>query len=353
MDLTPHRDELRRLSRTDSDPRVRHRADGLLLLAGGLSGGATARRLGCAPNSRRRWGNRYLAEGREGLADQARRGRPAKLPQAARDLLDTALAASPLDYDYPVTTWTVADLTDLLAQRGWIVHPVTVSRTLHALGYRSRRPRHDLTHDPSSGSRSCGICQACLTETAKKGARAGSGFRLVDVDACAIHTHPHLAKVWQRRGQRMIVPAAGQDQRRSMYGALDYASGAIVSRIAPQKNGEGFATFLAQIAKTWPTGDIVLVLDNVSYHRGQAMKDWWKQQDARITPFWLPVYCPNLNLIERVWRWLKQKVACHRVWNDVESLQATAETLLDGLTTRFHADDGPSLVLHKDFCNSA
>ena len=33
-------------------------------------------------------------------------------------LLETALAGSPLDYGYPVTTWTVADLTDLLAQRG-------------------------------------------------------------------------------------------------------------------------------------------------------------------------------------------------------------------------------------------
>ena len=49
-----------------------------------------------------------------------------------RALLETALAASPLDYGYPVTTWTVADLTDLLGQRGWTVSPATVSRTLRA-----------------------------------------------------------------------------------------------------------------------------------------------------------------------------------------------------------------------------
>ena len=40
----------------------------------------------------------------------------------------------------------MADLTDLLARRGWAVSRATVSRTLHALGYRYRRPRHDLTH---------------------------------------------------------------------------------------------------------------------------------------------------------------------------------------------------------------
>ncbi len=48
----------------------------------------------------------FLAEGRDGLADRGRRGCPPKLDAAARVLLETALAASPLDYDYPVTTWT-------------------------------------------------------------------------------------------------------------------------------------------------------------------------------------------------------------------------------------------------------
>ncbi len=34
-DLAPHRATSRRLTRTDPDPRVRHRADGLVLVAGG------------------------------------------------------------------------------------------------------------------------------------------------------------------------------------------------------------------------------------------------------------------------------------------------------------------------------
>jgi transposase len=73
-------------------------------------------------------------------------GRPSKLDAAAHDLLEAALARSPLDYDYPVTIWTVADLTDLLSRQGWSVSTATVYRTLEAMGYRYRRPRHDLTH---------------------------------------------------------------------------------------------------------------------------------------------------------------------------------------------------------------
>ena len=44
-------------------------------------------------------------------------------------MLERALAASPLDYGYPVTTWTVADLTDLL-------------RAARLAG----QPRHGLAH---------------------------------------------------------------------------------------------------------------------------------------------------------------------------------------------------------------
>lgn len=146
MDLSPHRDTLRTLTRTDPDPRVRHRADGLLLIAGGMPLTEAAHVFGCARNSLHRWGERFLAEGRDGLADRGRRGRPPKLDVAARDLLEAALATSPLDYDYPVTTWTVADLNDLLGRHGWPVSTATVYRTLAALGYRYRRPRHDLTH---------------------------------------------------------------------------------------------------------------------------------------------------------------------------------------------------------------
>jgi transposase len=146
MDLAPHTATLHQLTRTDSDPRVRHRADGLLLVARGQSITQAAQTFGCSRNSLRSWGQRFLAKGRAGLVDRRRRGRPPKLNAAARELLETALAESPLAYDYPVTIWTVADLTDLLGRRGWAVSTHTVYRALHAMGYRYRRPRHDLTH---------------------------------------------------------------------------------------------------------------------------------------------------------------------------------------------------------------
>jgi transposase len=176
LELTSHAAELRRLTRTDCDPRVRHRADALLQLAHGRSVEDAAHAMGCCTKRIRVWRRRFLAEGRTGLADRPRSGRPALLDDGARALLETALAGSPLDYGYPVTTWTVADLADLLTQRGWPVSRVTVARGLQRLGYRYRRPRHDLTH--RQDAEAVASAKHVLRELQKRGHLPGLDFGL-------------------------------------------------------------------------------------------------------------------------------------------------------------------------------
>jgi hypothetical protein len=111
-----------------------------------------------------------------GLADRPRSDRPSLLDVAVLTLLEAAVAGSPLDYGYPVATWMKADLTDLPAQRGWPVSRATVTRTLQRLGYRYRRPRHDLTHrrDAEAGA----VAKHVLRELQKRGRLPGLGFGL-------------------------------------------------------------------------------------------------------------------------------------------------------------------------------
>lgn len=194
MDLAPHVATLRQLTRTDPDPRVRHRADGLLLVARGLSVTKAAQVFGCARNSLRNWGTRFLADGRDGLADRGRRGRPPKLDAAARELLETALAAAPLAYDYPVTTWTVVDLTDLLGRHGWRVHPMTVYRTLQDMDYRYRRPRHDLTHHQDAAA--VASAKHVLAELQKRGLLPGLDSAL----STWMNVPSTPAPTWQKSG---------------------------------------------------------------------------------------------------------------------------------------------------------
>jgi transposase len=146
-DLGAQQEVLRHLSRTDADPRVRRRAHALLLLSEGHAVVAVARLFATAPHRVRAWRSRFLASGRLGLADEPRPGRPPKLDAAALAFLDEALAASPQTYGLPVTIWSIRDLREVLAHRlGVRVCAATVHRAVQRLGYRYRRPRHDLTH---------------------------------------------------------------------------------------------------------------------------------------------------------------------------------------------------------------
>lgn len=145
--LAGHRDALRRLVKTDPDPRVRRRAQALLLVAQGGAVLRVAASIGTAAHRIRTWRDRYLERGREGLVDGRRVGRPRKLGPAELALLDEALTRGPQAYGWPVTAWSIRDLCELLwQQRGVRVSVYTVHREVQRLGYRYRRPRHDLRH---------------------------------------------------------------------------------------------------------------------------------------------------------------------------------------------------------------
>jgi len=146
-DLRAQQETLRHLTRTDPDPRVRRRAHALLLLTEGHSVVAVARLFETAPHRVRAWRSRFLASGRQGLADEPRSGRPPKLDATALAFLEEALETGPQVYGLPVTIWSIRDLRAVLAHRlGVRVCATTVHRAVQRLGYRYRRPRHDLTH---------------------------------------------------------------------------------------------------------------------------------------------------------------------------------------------------------------
>ena len=140
---------LHHLTKTDPDPRVRRRAQALLLVEDGHSQASAARLLQTSASRVHIWQERFATAGRAGLGDRPRGGRPHALSDGDRAFLEEALERGPQAYDLPMpmTVWSIRDLQALLAhERGVRVSVDTVHRVVHNLGFRSRRPRHDLTH---------------------------------------------------------------------------------------------------------------------------------------------------------------------------------------------------------------
>jgi len=55
---------------------------------------------------------------------------------------------------------------------------------------------------------------------------------------------------------------------------------------------------------------IYWIVDNAKYHRAKIFKEWLKAH-SRIKILFLPSYSPNLNLMERLWKFFNEKVRCN------------------------------------------
>jgi transposase len=146
--LTPKQgSELDRLYRITKDPRLRTRAQMVLLSAEqGLKVPQIAAIVRESEATVLRWLKRYRAEGLEGLKDAPRSGRPVQVTEAYRAALLAAVRRRPRSLGLPFSLWTLPRLVDYLAEEtGLRVSDETVRRALKKAGIVLSRPQHKIS----------------------------------------------------------------------------------------------------------------------------------------------------------------------------------------------------------------
>ena len=76
---------------------------------------------------------------------------------------------------------------------------------------------------------------------------------------------------------------------------------------------------LERIAVQYASKPIHIILDNARYQHCQLVKD--AAQRLNITLVFLPPYSPNLNLIERLWKFVKAEVCAANYFQDAKTFQ--------------------------------
>lgn len=147
-------------------------------------------------------------------------------------------------------------------------------------------------------------------------------YALVFQDEMEIHLHPTLTQMWGPVGQQPQIPSPGKNEKRVVYGGVDYKSGKIVYTVAETKSGHNFLAFLTALVTAYAGRKIRLVCDNGRFHHTKAVGQWLRNNRDRIEVFWLPPYCPSLNLIERLWGHLKRTVLANVLFSNVDDLVA-------------------------------
>jgi transposase len=126
--------------------------------------------------------------------------------------------------------------------------------------------------------------------------------------------------MWARIGHQPRIASPGQNEKKVVYGAVDYASGKITTLISDTKSGFQFIAFLTLLLRTYAGRRIRLVCDNARYHHTRAVRDWLDGHRPWIEVYWLPAYCPDLNLIERLWGHLKRTVLANVLFQSIADL---------------------------------
>jgi len=128
--------------------------------------------------------------------------------------------------------------------------------------------------------------------------------------------------MWGPVGQQPEVPAPGKNEKKVVYGGVDYVTGRITQTIADSKSGVHFLAFLVVLVTAYAGRKIRLVCDNGRFHHTKAVQEWLKEHADQITIFWLPPYCPSLNLIERLWGHLKRTALANVLFATLDDLVA-------------------------------
>ena len=91
-----------------------------------------------------------------------------------------------------------------------------------------------------------------------------------------------------------------------MYGALRVRDGYALTQTARSRNTTGYLELLQTVDRTYPTGALYVIADNLASHSSGPIREWLEAH-PRIQHAFIPVGAAWLNLIEGWWRIFRRK----------------------------------------------
>lgn len=144
---------------------------------------------------------------------------------------------------------------------------------------------------------------------------------------------------------RLHVRAASGRQRYNVLGALNAVTHALVTEInTTYITATSVCALLRKIAALGGSVPVTLVLDNARYQRCALVQDLAKVLGIEL--LFLPSYSPNLNLIERLWKFVKKEALNSRHHQDFKKFQDAIDGCLADLPTK-HREKLATLMTHK------
>lgn len=184
-------------------------------------------------------------------------------------------------------------------------------------------------------------------EESKQGARV-----LLFADAAHFVMGAFLGILWCF--VRVLLPSSSGRKRYNVLGAYDPIKHQMISVTnSTVVNQETFCALLDKIGHAYGSSrlPITVVLDNARYQKCQSV--FQKAAALGIELLYLPPYSPNLNLIERLWRFVKKQVLYSRHYETFATFTEAIDNCLVKITTHFQDAMKSLMTLNFQFFSKA
>lgn len=288
--------------------RLARRAEVVLALSRGLPIREVGLSCGMSENSVFKWKRRFLEGRLDGLADEARPGRPATISAEQRlRVLDLATGAP----SRGKTSWSVRDLAEASGLSATTVHRILHEGKLkpHKVEYwcgRSPDPEFEakqaailgLYLDPPENA-----LVLCVDEK--------SQIQALD------RTQPELPL---RSGEpKRLTATYKRHGTTCLLAALSVHEGEVTARCRDKNDHVTFLAFLKALYRKYPHRKLYVICDNLSVHKHHEVKEW-AQRRRRLTILHTPTYASWLNQVEIFFNIFTREVLKGGVWTSKQEL---------------------------------
>ena len=123
---------------------------------------------------------------------------------------------------------------------------------------------------------------------------------------------------WAPKGVRPKTPRQIVRTFLYVYAAVCMALGKITSLILPYANTDMMNLFLQQVSEDFKEFFVIMLIDRAGWHMSRTLQI---PENIRLLP--QPPYSPELNPVEHVWEYLREKATPNKAFKSLDQLQDT------------------------------
>ena len=302
--------ELRAAHRVTKNKRAADRIKAVYSVAIGHSVNQVSSILMLDEDTLRGYLEKYSEGGLPGLLENNHKGGFCRLSSEQLSVLHDELSSK--------IYLTTSSIISYVAKKFSVTYSVTGMRDLlHRIGYEYKKPKL-VPGNPDLDAQDDFI--AYYEDFMENKA---SDTEVLFVDGVHPEHNTMAAYGWLKRGEKRLLPTNCGRQRLNLHGAINaetYQTHILESKTI---NAESTIDLLTMIEQAYPkTNEIHIILDNARYHYSKDVVSFL--ENSKINLVFLPPYSPNLNLIERLWKFFKKNVLYNTYYKTFDMFRKAA-----------------------------